>query len=266
MNAPDHRSMDSQLATIEPDALRQADRGPRLTLAEHLEELRRRLAISLAAFIVAVGISLTKAGTIIDWLRRPLGDEVVRFAFFSPTEPLIAYVNVAVLAGLILAMPVILWQLWGFARSGLTQRERSSSAVFVWWGSFQFLAGAAFAYYALLPVSLRVLLGIGTGLFEPMISIDRYLSFVTTLIFWCGIVFELPVLLFILARIGIVTPEWLRQQRSYAILVIVIVAAIVTPTTDPINLMLLAVPIIVLYELSILITSIGLRQRRRPAH
>ena len=250
----------SPAAVLNPPS--ESKQGPRFTLAEHLEELRRRLAISLAAFIVSAGISVTKAGVIIGWLRRPLGDDVPRFAFFSPTEPLIAYIKVAALSGLILAMPVMLWQAWGFVRGGLTRRERSLGLPFVWWGSVQFLAGAAFAYYALLPVSLNVLLGVGSGLFEPMISIDRYLSFVTTLIFWCGVVFELPVALFILARIGIVTPEWLRQQRSYAILVIVIIAAIVTPTTDPINLMLLAVPIMLLYEISILITSIGLRGRR----
>ena len=164
------------------------------------------------------------------------------------------------LAGLIIAMPVILGLLWGFIRSGLTSRERSLGLAFVWWGSAQFLAGAAFAYYGLLPVSLRFLLRIGERYLEPVISIDQYLSFVTTLVFWCGVVFELPVVLLILARLGIVTPEWLRQQRPYAILALVILAAIVTPTTDPINLLLMAVPLVWLYELSIVITRWAMRR------
>ena len=237
--------------------------GPRLTLAEHLEELRRRLGISLAAVLIATWLSFTQVERIIDWLQRPADGLLPRLVFFSPTEPLLAYMKVAVLAGLLLAMPIILAQLWGFVQAGLTPRERSYGAVFIGWGSVQFLAGAAFAYYLMLPVSLRFLLGIGERTLEPMISIDRYLSFVTTVVFWSGLVFELPVVLFLLAKVGIVTPEWLRQQRSYAILILVVIAAIVTPTTDPVNLLLLAVPLVLLYELSILITRLAMPQRAR---
>ena len=235
---------------------------PRLTLTGHLEELRRRLGISLAALVVAVGVSVTQVDRIVGWLRRPVDDLVPRFAFFSPTEPLVAYLKVAVLAGLILAMPVILAQLWGFVRSGLTPRERAHGRIFIVWGSLQFLGGVVFAYVLLLPASLRLLLGIGRATLEPVISINQYLSFMTTLMGWCGLVFELPVVLFLLAKAGIVTSEWLRQQRSYAILILVIIAAVVTPTTDPINLLLLAVPMIGLYELSILLTRVGARPVR----
>lgn len=237
--------------------------GSALTLAEHLEELRRRLGIALAAFLIAIGVSACYVERIIDWLRQPVVAVLPQFAFFTPTEPLTAYINVAILSGLVLAMPVLLWQLWGFVRTGLTVRERTSSAAFMWWGSGQFLAGVAFAYYVILPVSLRVLLGIGTAYLEPMISIGAYLSFVTTLLFWSGVIFELPVLLFLLAKIGIVTAEWLRQQRPYAILVLVIVAALLTPTTDPVNLLLMTAPLILLYELSIWITRISMPQRLR---
>lgn len=227
---------------------------PRLTLAGHLEELRRRLGVSLAALLIAGGVSLSQVERLIQWLRRPAEDLLPRLAFFSPPEPLLAYVKVAVLAGLLLAMPVILAQLWGFVRTGLTPRERSYGLVFIGWGSLQFLAGAAFAYYAMLPVSLRMLLGIGRRYLEPVISLERYLSFVTTVVLWCGLVFELPVVLFVLARVGIVTPEWLRQQRPHAILILVILSALVTPTTDPVTLLLMAVPLALLYEASIWVT------------
>ena len=233
---------------------------PKLTIAGHLEELRRRLGVCLAVVLLAVGISLTQVERIIHWLRRPGEDLLPRLAFFSPTEPLLAYMKVAALAGLILAMPVLLAQVWGFVRSGLTRRERTHGTTFIVWGSLQFLAGAAFAYYVLLPLSLRFLLGIGRHYLEPVLSIDRYLSFVTTLVFWSGLMFELPVVLFLLAWVGIVTPEWLRQQRPYAILALVIISAVVTPTTDPVNLLLMAVPLLLLYELSILITRVAMRK------
>ena len=246
-----------------PEPLREE---PRLTLAEHLEELRRRLGISLAALLIAAWVSFTQVERVIDWLQRPAEGLLPRLAFFSPTEPLIAYVKVAVLAGLLLSMPVILAQLWGFVRTGLTPQERSYGAVFIGWGSVQFLGGAAFAYYVMLPVSLRFLLGIGQRVLEPVISIGRYLSFVTTVVLWCGLVFELPVVLFLLAKVGIVTPEWLRQQRSYAILVLVIIAALVTPTTDPVNLLLMTVPLVALYELSIVITRFAMPQQPHRGH
>ena len=234
---------------------------PTLTFADHLEELRRRLGVSLAVLLISVGVSLAQVKRLIGWLQRPAEPFLTRFAFFSPTEPIVAYVKVAVLFGLLLAMPVILAQLWGFVRSALTWRERSYGLAFVWWGSVLFAAGAAFAYFGLLPVSLRFLLGIGAGTLEPVISIERYLSFVTTLAFWCGIIFELPLIVFLLARVGVVTPEWLRQQRPYAILVLVITAAIVTPTTDPVNLALMALPMLGLYEVSIWVTRVGMRRR-----
>ena len=230
-----------------------------LTFADHLEELRRRLGISLAILLITIGISFTQVERMIDWLRRPVEPFLPRFAYFSPTEPLLAYIKVAVLAGLILAMPVILAQVWGFVRSGLTPQERSYGLTFIFWGSVLFLAGAVFAYRVLLPVSLQVLLRVGRSFLEPVLSIDKYLSFVTTLMFWCGLVFELPLILFLLAKVGVVTSEWLRQQRAYAILVLFIIAAIVTPTTDPVSLLLMAVPLILLYELSIWLTRLAIR-------
>ena len=229
-----------------------------LTLAEHLEELRHRLGLCLAVLLVAVAIAFTQADRLLGWLQQPAITALPRFAYFSPTEPLLAYIRLAVLGGLILAMPVFLWQVWGFVRTGLTARERMLGLAFVGWGSVQFLAGVAFAYYWLLPASLHFLLGIGRHRLEPMVSVDAYLSFVTTLIGWCGVVFELPVVLFILAKVGVVTSEWLRQQRAYAILVLVIIAAVITPTTDPVNLLLMTAPLVFLYECSILVTRLAI--------
>lgn len=236
------------------------DAGPKLTLAGHLEELRRRLGIGLLALLVAIGVSAAWVERIIAWLSQPAQGLIPQFAYFTPTEPLVAYIRVAVLSGVTLAMPVMLWQVWGFVRSGLTSKERAAGLMFVGWGSLQFLAGAAVAYYVLLPAGLRLLLGVGQRYLIPVISIDRYLDFVTTLVFWTGLIFELPVVLVVLAKLGIVTGEWLRQQRPYAILVLVIIAALVTPTTDPISLLLMAAPLLFLYELSIILTRLVLKK------
>ena len=236
-----------------------------MSLAGHLEDLRRRLGISLAALLAAVGVCFTQAERLMLWLQRPIEPLVPRLVFFSPAEPLLAHIKVSVLAGVLLAMPVILAQLWGFVGPGLTLRERAYGRAFVLWGSAQFLAGAAFAYYVLLPASLHVLLNVGRWYLEPAISVDRYLSFVASLVVWCGLVFELPVVLFVLARVGIVTAEWLRQQRPYAILILVILAAVITPTTDPVSLLLMTAPLVVLYELSTIVARFALSRPPQEA-
>ena len=238
---------------------------PRLTLADHLEELRRRLGVSLAAVLLGSGIGLTQAERLIGWLQRPAEGLLGRLVFFSPVEPLQAHLTVGVLAGMLLAMPVVLWQAWAFVRPGLQASERRLGLAFVGWGSAQFLLGAACAYYLLLPAALRFLLGIGSWYLEPAVSVGRYLSFVTTVMWWSGVAFELPVVLWVLGRAGVVTAEWLRQQRPYAILVLVIIAALVTPTTDPVNLALLAVPLAGLYELSIVLVAATDQTRRGAA-
>lgn len=232
-----------------------------MNLVNHLEELRKRLGLSLLTLIVTVGLSTTQVDRIIVWLQRPIESKIYRFAFFTPTEPLVAYLKVSILAGIVLAMPVILWQVWSFIRPGLLSKERMYGLVFVWWGSALFCAGVAFAYYVLLPISLSFLMGIGSQYLEPVISIDRYLSYVTSLSLSCGLIFELPAVLFLLAKIGIVTPAYLRQIRPYAILVMVIVAAIVTPTTDVVSLLLMTCPMLILYEFSIVMTQIAMRNR-----
>jgi len=243
-----------------PRSSAHAPPAPKLTLAGHLEELRRRLGIVLLTFVVAAAVSVTQVERFIAWLRRPAGDLLGQLAYFSPTEPLMAYLQVTALAALVLTTPVLLAHTWAFLRSGLTPTERAYGTAFVGWGSMLFVAGVAFAYTVVLPVSLHVLLGIGRGMLEPVISLQRYLGFVTTLLCWCGVIFELPAVLWLLAKVGIVTSEWLRQQRPYAILCLVILAAIMTPTTDAVSLLIMTGPLVLLYEISIVLA------RRAGAH
>ena len=231
-----------------------------MTLVGHLEELRRRLGISLLAFIIAAGASFVYAERLVQWLLRPAQPLLPRLAFLTPTEPLSAFLQAAGLSGAVMAMPVMLVQLWGFVRVGLSPTERTLGAKFLGFALALFAAGIVFAYTVLLPVSLRVLLGVGQGWLEPMISIQRYVSFVSAVMLWSGVIFELPAVLWLLSQVGVVTAEWLRQQRPYAILMLVILAAIVTPTTDVVNLALMTLPLMALYELSILLA----RAVRRP--
>ncbi len=224
-----------------------------MTLVDHLDELRRRLAWCLLAVVLGSGVGFAFAGHLLEFLKRPSGVLLPQLAFFSPTEALGAYMRVAVTFGVVVALPVLLYEVWAFIESALTRTERLLGLLFVWLGSLLFAGGVAFAYAVLLPVSLRVLLTIGSPSLMPMISVSRYLSFVCGLLLACGAVCELPLVIMLLTKLGVVTPQALRQQRGVALVAILVVAAILTPTTDAISLLLMALPLAALYELSILL-------------
>lgn len=233
----------------------------RLSVVSHLEELRKRLWGCLVVIMLASMISFAWTGRLIEWLKRPAGPALGRLVFFSPPEAFLAYMKVAITVGLFLSAPVILAQIWAFVSPGLTARERRYGFGFIWWGSLLFLAGGAFAYWALLPVSLRFLLSFGDGQIEPVISISRYLSFTTMMILSCGLTFQLPLVMFVLARLGLVNSTMLRQKWRHAVVAIVVASAILTPTADVATLLLLAVPMLALYELSIWVTGFSASHR-----
>jgi len=241
---------------IEPQSPRLAGADERrLSIVEHLEELRKRLWICAAVILVASLGSATFAGALVEWLKRPAGSLLPRLAFFSPPEAFVAHLKVAVTAGLILSLPIILHELWMFIRPGLTRRERTAGLAFVWWGSALFTAGGAFAYWVVLPVCLRFLLAFGGSELEAVISISRYLSFATMVIVACGAMFELPLAVWLLTASGVITPQWLRRHWRHAVVGVVVAAALLTPTADVATMILLAVPMLALYELSIWIAS-----------
>jgi len=235
----------------------------RLPITGHLEELRRRLWVCVGAILLASVVSFAWAGQLVDWLKRPAGPLLPQLAFFSPPEAFLAYLKIAVMAGLALSVPVILSQLWAFVRPGLRGKERGYGLGFVWWGSALFLVGGAFAYWVILPASLRFLLGFGGGQLEPVISISRYLSFTTTVLLVCGGVFQWPLLVFLLAKSGVIRPAALRHKWRHAVAGMVVGAAILTPTTDVATLLLLTVPMLALYEVSIWVAKLA---APRPGH
>jgi len=233
----------------------------RLSILDHLEELRKRVWGCVAVILLASIVSFVWTDQMVEWLKRPAGPALQRFAFFSPPEAFLAYMKVAITVGLFLSAPMILSQVWAFVSPGLTVRERRYGFGFIWWGSLLFVVGGAFAYWVLLPLSLRFLLNFGHGQMEPVMSVSRYLSFTTMVILSCGLAFQLPLVMFVLARLGLVSSHMLRQKWRHAVVAIVVAAAILTPTADVATLLLLAVPMLALYELSIWVAGFSASRR-----
>ena len=221
------------------------------TVTEHLEELRRRIIISLAVIIAVTLASFPASSTILKILKYPSAGFIERLVYFAPEEAFLLYMRVSFVAGLIISFPVIMFQLWAFLSPAIEERIKKHALLFVAFSTIVFILGCAFAYFILLPTALKFLLSMGKGELEPVISATRYISFVTGFMLACGLVFEMPVLSFFLTKIKLISARMLRRQFKYAAVIIVIAAAVITPTADAFNMILLALPMIVLYEASI---------------
>jgi sec-independent protein translocase protein TatC len=227
-----------------------------MTILEHLEEFRTRLIKALFALAVGTALSFVFTTQIMRILIAPAG---IRPVFLRPTEMFVTYFRVAMLAGVILAMPVIVYQFARFAWPGLQRQERNYVAIIVPAGTLSFIAGVSFTYFVMLPYALRYLISFGGDLVEAKWAIGEYITFVTTLLFWSGVVFETPLIIFFLARLRVVTPQFLSQNRRYAILIIAVVAAVITPTPDPFNMGLVMLPLLLMYEVGILLAKVAYR-------
>jgi sec-independent protein translocase protein TatC len=177
-------------------------------------------------------------------------------------DAFLLYFKVAALAAVFLGAPFVLFQLWRFIAPGLYRKEKLYAIPFILFGSFFFLAGGAFAYYVAVPLAVRFLLNIGDQ-FQAMITIERYFSFLLAVILGLGLMFELPVLIFLLAGLGLVTPGFLLRKFRYAVVIIFIMAAIITPTPDVVNLCVFALPALGLYLLGIAAAAIVFRNRKK---
>ncbi len=226
---------------------------PRMTFLDHLEELRKRLVISLIAIVVGFFVSWAFAERIFAKLQEPLaaflppGDSL---AYTRLTAPFFLYMKVAFFSGLFVAAPVILLQLWLFIAPGLYKKERRLAAPFIIFGTVFFLIGGYFGYRFLLPATCSFFVETGKE-FKQMVTVDDYFSFASTIIMACGIVFETPILIFFLARLGIVTPAFLLQKFKYAVVLAFVIAAVVTPTPDMVTQAALAIPMILLYLIGV---------------
>lgn len=239
---------------------------PVMGFLEHLDELRKRLLYSLAAIAIAFALALTQARPILEYLLRPvrpyLGDQ--KPVFLDLTEPFILYMKVGFLASCFLSAPFVLWQLYAFIAPGLYPRERRMAIPFVLFATVFFLLGGAFGYFIGFPSAARFLLSIATD-FQANLRISSLFTFESRIILGMGLVFELPTVIYFLARLGLITPRFLWRNFNYAILVIFIVAAVVTPTPDVVTQCLFAAPMIGLYLIGILVAHVFGRPRRVEA-
>lgn len=244
-----------------------------MSFLDHLEELRWRIIKA------AIGIV---AGTIvcwvfIDWLMETvLLGPVVRLnsTLTPPAQPihlqnlkpfgqLFLYMQVAIIGGIILSVPNILYQFWAFIAPGLMPKERKYIKWIVFFSSFCFLSGIAFSYFVMMPASLQFFAGFGSPQIANNIAIGEYMSFIISVMLAAGVVFELPMVSWFLSQLGILTPAFMRHYRRHAIVVIFVLSAILTPGTDPVSQILLAIPLLVLYEISIGISALAWRGKRK---
>ena len=237
----------------------------RMSLLEHLEELRQRIFRSIIAVAVVFVFCWFFVERIAEFLAQPIYKalpEGSRLTFLGVTDPFIIYVKVAALMALFLASPFVLYQVWRFVAPGLYQRERRRAIPFIFFGSLFFIAGGAFAYYVAFPFAVDFLVGMGAA-FQPMITVERYFRFLLYVILGLGLMFELPIIIFLLAQMGVVTPRFLIRHFRWAVLLIFVAAAFVTPTPDVVNLLMFALPTILLYLLGVGAAALVIRRKKK---
>lgn len=241
-----------------------------MTMLEHLDELRSRLIVAIAAFAALSVVAFIFYEPIFRFALRPLcslpasllGPQGCKLAQFSVLEGFQVRLKLTALVGLALASPIWLYQLWAFIVPGLTQKEKRYSIPFVLSALTLFTAGAAFAYFTM-PTAIRILVQLGGEPLTPIFRADSYVNFVGLMLIAFGVTFELPLVLLFLGLVGVVTPESLRRYRRGALVAIVALAAIVTPSQDPYTMLAMALPLYLMYEATILVLRLVLRRRAR---
>ena len=229
-----------------------------MTFLDHLEELRWRIIYSAAGILI---------GTIVAWifidffieniLLVPAKQSGLKLQNLKPFGQLFIYFQVAIIIGLIISFPNVVYQLWSFISPALRQKEKKMIKWIVLFTTFCFLCGVAFAYFVMIPITLKFAAQFGSATIENNFAVDEYLSIIMSVILGAGLVFELPMLSFFLSKIGILNPGIMRKYRRHSIVVIMILSAVLTPGTDPVSQTLLAIPLLILYEISILVSKLS---------
>jgi sec-independent protein translocase protein TatC len=232
-------------------------RGPishedRLTLVEHLDELRTRIVISIAAFVVALGLCFWQNHLLLKVVNHPLGHREP--ITFGVAEPFTTTLTVSAYFAILIALPVVLYELYAFILPAFSPNEKRVAMPLLMMVPFLFIAGAVFAYFVIIPAALKVLLHFNADEFNTQIRAKDYYSFILLTMISAGVVFQLPVGVLGLVRVGVTTPEKLRRNRRYAFLACAVVAAAL-PGVDPVSMLVEMVPLVLLYELSILLAK-----------
>jgi sec-independent protein translocase protein TatC len=224
----------------------------RLTLVEHLDELRARLIVSLAVFGVALALCFWQNHMLLDIVKGPLPSNHDRLLTFGVTEPFMTTFTVAAYGAIIISLPIILFQLYAFVLPAFSEQERKVMTPLLLMVPLLFIAGVVFAYFVVLPTATKFLLNFNNDQFNVQVRARDYYSFVSTTLLAVGIIFQVPVGLLAVTRLGIITPKQLSQNRRYAYLVIAVVAAAL-PGVDPVTMLIEMLPLVVLFELSIVL-------------
>lgn len=233
----------------------------KLTILGHIRELRTRLIRSVIVLTITTIVSFVFTKQLFDILVWPA--QGINLIFIEVTEMLGTYMRVSLVGGIVLAMPYLVYELIMFVSPALTPREKTYVYIILPWIAIMFAGGVVFGYFVLVPPALKFLIGFGTDIATPQIRIGNYISIVTRLLLAIGIVFELPVISTFLARLGVINAKWLASKRKLAIVFAFVIAAMLTPTLDPINQSLVAVPLVILYEVSIWLAKLVERRQRR---
>ncbi len=232
-----------------------------MTLLEHLDELRRRILRTLVVVVLGFFACFAFADEIYEVLAVPVKPHVDKLAFLRITDPFIVYVKVALLAAIFLTSPYLVAQLWGFVSPGLYRREKRYAIPFIFFGSFFFLGGGLFGYFIAFPYAVEFLINLGEN-FEPVITVDFYLNTLINILLGLAIMFQLPIVIFMLSQIGIVTPRFLMRHFRWAVLIIVVISAAITPTPDVVNMTVVAAPTLLLYLVGVGASALVQRRKR----
>lgn len=257
-------SAETQVPPAEADEEASGDGLKSMSFLDHLDELRRRLTWVLVSLMVAFLVSWSFAPDIFEILQRPLIQYLEpgeKLAYTRLTAPFFLYMKVAFFSAIFLSAPIVLTQLWLFIAPGLYPKEKRYALPFIFFASVFFVGGGYFGYKVVFPMACAFFVEMGRN-FQQVITVDDYFSFASKLILAMGIVFETPILIFFLSRLGIVTPQFLMKNFKYAVVATFIIAAVITPTPDMVTQSALAVPMILLYLLGVLVSYIFGAPRR----
>ncbi len=228
----------------------------KMSLVDHLQELRKRLITAIIAVVVGSTICYFYAAELVHFITAPAG----KLYYMSPGEAFFSYLRVSFFAGFLLALPIVLYQVWAFVVPALSNKERLASFILVPTSVSLFLIGLAFSYIWVLPAGIKFFMGFSTEDLQPMLSLGQYLSFVISFLLPFGFIFELPLLIVVLAKFGIIGSEFLTSKRKHVLVLSFVVGAIISPTPDVFSQTMIAVPVIVMYEMSRLIVKYILRK------
>jgi sec-independent protein translocase protein TatC len=239
----------------------------KMPLTSHLEELRKRLV----RILIAVGVAFLGCFAFKEELFRIVAQPLIKvlppgthMVYTGLPEAFFTYIKVSFYAGIFVASPIVLYQIWKFISPGLFPKEKKFVAPFVMTSTLLFVGGVCFGYFLVLPSAYQFFLEFTTDFLKPMLSMREYLSLTLKLLLAFGIIFEIPVFLFFMTKIGLVTPRKLAKTRRYAIVICFIIAAIITPTPDAFTQCMMAIPMVILYEVGILVSRLASRRKDEP--